>query len=55
MFTKQQKRWAYGCGDIAYFIFWTFIKIERFLSTKNFSLGFSVFERTLVLGLQIQL
>jgi hypothetical protein len=40
---KQQKRWAYGCGDIAYFIF-GFYKNRKISFYKKLSLGFSVFE-----------
>lgn len=40
---KQQKRWAYGAGEIAYFIF-GFLKNKKIPLSKKFSLGFTVFE-----------
>jgi len=40
---KQQKRWAYGCGDIAYFTF-GFTKNKRISLWRKISLGLSIFE-----------
>lgn len=40
---KQQKRWAYGCGDIAYFLF-GFLKNKKIPFWRKFSLGLSIFE-----------
>ena len=38
---KQQRRWAYGAGDIAYFLF-GFIKNKKIPANKKFSLGFEL-------------
>jgi len=40
---KQQRRWAYGAGDVAYFIF-GFLKNKKIPLNKKISLGGSVFE-----------
>jgi hypothetical protein len=40
---KQQKRWAYGCGDIAYFLF-GFLKNRKIPFWRKTSLFYSVFE-----------
>ncbi len=40
---KQQRRWAYGCGDIAYFLF-GFLKNKKIPFRKKFSLAFEVIE-----------
>jgi hypothetical protein len=40
---KQQKRWAYGVGDIAYFLF-GFIKNKKIPISKKISLGFELIE-----------
>ncbi len=39
----QQRRWAYGVGDIAYFLF-GFLKNKKIPFSKKFSLGFTIFE-----------
>jgi len=40
---KQQQRWAYGVGDIAYYLF-GFYKNRNIPFSKKFSLGFTLFE-----------
>ena len=40
---KQQRRWAYGVGDIAYFLF-GFLKNKKIPLSKKFSLGFELIE-----------
>lgn len=40
---KQQRRWAYGVGDIPYFIF-GFLKSRKNLFWKKLSLGFALLE-----------
>ncbi|MDD3729275.1 MAG: glycosyltransferase family 2 protein [Candidatus Pacebacteria bacterium] len=40
---KQQRRWAYGCGDIAYFLF-GFFKNKKIPFWKKISLSFEVIE-----------
>jgi cellulose synthase/poly-beta-1,6-N-acetylglucosamine synthase-like glycosyltransferase len=40
---KQQRRWAYGAGDIAYSYF-GFLKNRKIALSKKFSLGFAIFE-----------
>jgi hypothetical protein len=40
---KQQRRWAYGVGEIPYYIF-GFIKNKKIPLFKKISLGFMVFE-----------
>lgn len=40
---KQQRRWAYGSGDIAYFLF-GFLKNKKIPFKKKFSLAFEVIE-----------
>jgi len=40
---KQQKRWAYGAGDIPYFLF-GFLKNKKIPFKKKLSLGFEVIE-----------
>lgn len=40
---QQQKRWAYGVGDIPYFL-WGFIKNKRIPLQKKFSLGAELIE-----------
>jgi len=40
---KQQKRWAYGAGEIAYFVF-GFMKNKKIPFFKKISLGTTVFE-----------
>ena len=40
---KQQQRWAYGVGDIPYFLF-GFLKNKRIPVFKKISLGFSIIE-----------
>lgn len=40
---KQQKRWAYGVGDIPYFLF-GFLKNKKIPLKKKFSLGLEVIE-----------
>jgi len=40
---KQQRRWAYGAGDIAYFLF-GFLKNKRIKLKKKISLGFELIE-----------
>ncbi len=39
----QQRRWAYGVGDIAYFLF-GFSKNKKIPFSKKLSLGFTIFE-----------
>jgi cellulose synthase/poly-beta-1,6-N-acetylglucosamine synthase-like glycosyltransferase len=39
----QQRRWAYGVGDIAY-SFFGFLKNKKIKFSKKFSLGFTLFE-----------
>jgi len=40
---KQQLRWAYGVGDIAFFLF-GFLKNKKIPFSKKFSLGFALIE-----------
>jgi len=40
---RQQRRWAYGVGDIAYFLF-GFLKNKKIPLKKKFSLGFELLE-----------
>ena len=40
---KQQRRWAYGVGDIPYFLF-GFLKNRKIPTSKKISLGFTLFE-----------
>jgi len=40
---KQQRRWAYGVGDIPYFLF-GFLKNKKIPFSKEFSLGFELIE-----------
>ena len=40
---KQQRRWAYGIGDIPYFLF-GFLKNKKIPISKKFSLGFELIE-----------
>lgn len=40
---KQQRRWAYGVGDIPYFLF-GFLKNKKIPLSKEFSLGFELIE-----------
>jgi len=40
---KQQRRWAYGVGDIPYFLF-GFLKNKKIPIKKKFSLGFELIE-----------
>jgi len=40
---KQQKRWAYGVGDVPYFLF-GFLKNKKIPWKKKFSLGFELIE-----------
>lgn len=40
---KQQRRWAYGCSEIPYFIF-GFLKNKKIPLSKKISLGFEVVE-----------
>jgi len=40
---KQQRRWAYGAGDIAYFLF-GFLKNKKIPRSKKISLGFEIIE-----------
>ncbi len=40
---KQQKRWAYGVGDISYFLF-GFLKNKKIPLKKKFSRGFEIIE-----------
>ncbi|MDO8436290.1 MAG: glycosyltransferase family 2 protein [bacterium] len=40
---KQQRRWAYGAGDVPYFLF-GFLKNPKIPFLKKFSLGFNIFE-----------
>lgn len=40
---KQQKRWAYGVGEVPYFLF-GFLKNKKIPLAKKISLGFEVFE-----------
>jgi len=40
---KQQRRWAYGVGDIPYFLF-GFFKNKKIPLSKKFSLGFELIE-----------
>jgi len=40
---KQQRRWAYGVGEVPYFLF-GFIKNKKIPLRKKISLGFEVFE-----------
>ncbi len=40
---KQQRRWAYGCGDIAYFLF-GFLKNKKISLRRKFSLSFELIE-----------
>ncbi len=40
---KQQRRWAYGAGDIAYFVF-GFFKNKKIALSKKISLGWTIFE-----------
>ncbi|MFH1894321.1 MAG: glycosyltransferase family 2 protein [Patescibacteria group bacterium] len=39
----QQRRWAYGVGDIAYFLFGS-LKNKKIALSKKISLGFTIFE-----------
>ena len=39
----QQRRWAYGVGDIPYFLF-AFLKNKKIPVSKKISLGFTIFE-----------
>jgi cellulose synthase/poly-beta-1,6-N-acetylglucosamine synthase-like glycosyltransferase len=40
---RQQRRWAYGVGDIPYFLF-GFLKNKKIPLSKKFSLGLELFE-----------
>jgi cellulose synthase/poly-beta-1,6-N-acetylglucosamine synthase-like glycosyltransferase len=40
---RQQRRWAYGAGEIAYFIF-NSLKNKKIAFSKKISLGFTIFE-----------